>query len=45
MAADRKEASLAPAESDDDDKVDDDVRSNSMLRPEKRRPTNDNSLP
>jgi hypothetical protein len=46
MAADRNDASLAPAESDVEVDVDDeDVRRSSMLRPEKRRPVSDNSLP
>ena len=44
IAAERYDASLAPAESLDD-MVDVDVRSISMLSPEKSRPTNDKSLP
>lgn len=47
MAADKNEASLAPAESEvEDEDVDvDDVRRSSILKPEKSRPVRDSSLP
>ena len=47
MAADKNEASLAPAESEvEDEDVDvDDVRRSSILKPEKSRPVRDRSLP
>ena len=45
MAADRNDASLAPAESVVDVDVDDDVRRSSMLKPENSRPVRDKSFP